>query len=53
MNTGDRSATRKILRRLGQVDEFNWNGAVYATTYYTYNALDQMTQINQGPGSHV
>jgi YD repeat-containing protein len=36
-----------VFGRLKQVDELNWNQTVYATTTYTYNPLDQLTQINQ------
>jgi len=39
--------TKDTLGRLATVDEFNWNGTVYATTNYSYNALDQLTQTNQ------
>jgi len=42
-----RKLTRDILGRLKQVDELNWDTSVYATTTYTYNARDQITQINQ------
>ena len=30
-----------------KVEELNWNSSVYSTTNYTYNARDQITQINQ------
>ncbi|MFN2452986.1 MAG: hypothetical protein ABR577_02065 [Pyrinomonadaceae bacterium] len=39
--------TQDALGRLSQVEELNWDTSVYATTAYTYNALDQLTQINQ------
>jgi RHS repeat-associated protein len=39
--------TKDTLGRLAQVDELNWDGTVYATTTYTYNVLDQVTQISQ------
>jgi RHS repeat-associated protein len=40
--------TMDALGRLAKVEELTWNGAsVYATTLYTYNARDQITQINQ------
>jgi RHS repeat-associated protein len=42
-----RKYTMDVLGRLKQVDELNWNQTVYATTTYTYNPLDQLTQINQ------
>ncbi|HKV35652.1 MAG TPA: S8 family serine peptidase [Pyrinomonadaceae bacterium] len=42
-----RKYTKDVLGRLKQVDELNWNQTVYATTSYTYNPLDQVTQINQ------
>lgn len=40
--------TMDVLGRLKQVEELNWNQTVYATTTYAYNALDQITEINQG-----
>jgi RHS repeat-associated protein len=43
-----RKFTSDVLGRLKQIDELNWNQTVYATTTYTYNPLDQLTQINQG-----
>ena len=33
--------------RLKTVEELNWNGSVYSTTQYAYNARDQLTEINQ------
>lgn len=39
--------TADSIGRLKQVDELNWDQSVYATTTYTYNALDGLTQINQ------
>lgn len=43
-----RKLTADVFGRLKQVDELNWDQGVYATTTYTYNARDQITQINQG-----
>jgi RHS repeat-associated protein len=42
-----RKYTKDVLGRLKQVDELNWDQTVYATTTYTYSALDQITNINQ------
>ena len=39
--------TMDTLGRLKQVEELNLNQSVYATTNYTYNARDQITNINQ------
>lgn len=39
--------TMDLMGRLRQVDELNWDQSVYSTTTYTYNARDQLTQINQ------
>ncbi|MFL6208333.1 MAG: S8 family serine peptidase, partial [Pyrinomonadaceae bacterium] len=39
--------TKDSLGRLVQVEELNWDQSVYATTTYTYNARDQITNINQ------
>jgi YD repeat-containing protein len=39
--------TKDVLGRLVTVEELNWDQTVYATTTYSYNALDQITQINQ------
>src|ERR1044072_9914908 len=36
-----------VLGRLKQVDELNWDQSVYATTTYSYNARDQITQSSQ------
>lgn len=42
-----RRFTKDSLGRLATVEELNWDTSVYATTSYTYNARDQMTQSNQ------
>ncbi|HKR12490.1 MAG TPA: S8 family serine peptidase [Pyrinomonadaceae bacterium] len=42
-----RKFTTDVLGRLKQVDELNFDQTVYATTTYTYSALDQVTQVNQ------
>jgi RHS repeat-associated protein len=42
-----RKLTMDVLGRLKQVDELNWDQSVYATTTYSYNVRDQLTQINQ------
>ena len=42
-----RRLTKDSLARLAKVEELNWGGSVYATTDYTYNARDQITQSNQ------
>lgn len=42
-----RKMTMDTLGRLKQVEELNLNQSVYATTNYTYNARDQITNINQ------
>ncbi len=39
--------TMDVLGRLKQVNELNWDQSVYATTTYSYNVRDQLTQINQ------
>ncbi len=40
--------TMDALGRLKEVVELQWDGTTpYATTAYSYNALDQLTQINQ------
>jgi RHS repeat-associated protein len=39
--------TVDVLGRLSKVEELNWNQSVYSTTNYSYNARDQITQINQ------
>ncbi len=42
-----RKLTMDVLGRLKQVDELNWDQSVYATTTYTYNVRDQITQSSQ------
>src|SRR5215213_2901897 len=42
-----RKLTMDVFGRLKQVDELNWDQSVYATTTYSYNARDQITQTNQ------
>jgi RHS repeat-associated protein len=42
-----RKLTMDALGRLKQVDELNWDQTIYSTTTYSYNPLDQLTQINQ------
>ncbi|HWN08814.1 MAG TPA: S8 family serine peptidase [Pyrinomonadaceae bacterium] len=42
-----RSLTKDRFGRLAKVEERNWNGSVYATTDYSYNARDQITETNQ------
>lgn len=42
-----RKLTMDVFGRLKQVDELNWDQSVYATTTYTYNARDQITQSSQ------
>ncbi len=42
-----RKLTNDVVGRLKQVDELNWDQTLYATTTYTYNVRDQLTQINQ------
>jgi len=39
--------TMDVAGRLKTVEELSANGSVYATTNYTYNVRDQLTQINQ------
>ncbi|MDX6500784.1 MAG: hypothetical protein QOG23_4044 [Blastocatellia bacterium] len=41
------SYTKDVLGRLATVEELNWDQSVYATTMYTYNARDKITQLNQ------
>ena len=36
-----------VLGRQNRVDELNWDGSIYATTTFAYNARDQITQIVQ------
>jgi RHS repeat-associated protein len=42
-----RTVSKDGLGRLATVAELTWGGTAYATTSYTYNARDQITQINQ------
>jgi RHS repeat-associated protein len=42
-----RRMTMDALGRLKQVEELRYDQSVYATTTYTYNARDQITNINQ------
>jgi RHS repeat-associated protein len=42
-----RKLTMDVFGRLKQVDELNWDQSVYATTTYTYNVRDQLTQSLQ------
>jgi RHS repeat-associated protein len=42
-----RRLTLDVLDRLQKVEELNWDQTVYSTTTYTYNARDQITEINQ------
>ncbi len=42
-----RRLTEDIVGRLSKVEELNWNTSVYATTTYSYNVRDQITQSNQ------
>jgi RHS repeat-associated protein len=42
-----RTRSKDSLGRLTKVEELNWDGTVYATTEYTYDALDRMTRSNQ------
>jgi YD repeat-containing protein len=42
-----RRLMKDSLGRLATAEELNWNGSVYATTTYAYNARDQITSINQ------
>ena len=39
--------TKDTLGRLAKVEELNWNGTVYSTTLYSYNARDQLTETSQ------
>jgi RHS repeat-associated protein len=39
--------TKDPLGRLATVEELDWGQSVYSTTTYTYNARDQITNINQ------
>jgi RHS repeat-associated protein len=38
---------RDVFNRLSKVEELNWDQSVYSTTTYSYNVLNQLTQINQ------
>jgi YD repeat-containing protein len=40
--------TKDVLGRLIKVEELNWDQSAYATTNYTYNVRDQLTNMNQG-----
>ena len=42
-----RRLTKDTFGRLFKVEELNWNATVYATTTYSYNTRDQLTQSNQ------
>ena len=42
-----RRFTKDVFGRLSKVEELNWDQSVYATTNYTYNVRDQITEINQ------
>ena len=42
-----RKLTLDVVGRLRQVDELNWNQTPYATTTYTYSALDQLLESSQ------
>src|SRR6185503_7030942 len=42
-----RKFTKDVIGRLKQVDELNWDKSIYATTAYTYSALDQVVSSNQ------
>jgi YD repeat-containing protein len=43
-----RRYTKDALSRLAKVEEMSWGGSsVYATTIYSYNVRDQITQSNQ------
>ena len=39
--------TKDVFGRSSKVEELNWDQTVYATTNYTYNVRDQLTNINQ------
>ena len=43
-----RHSTSDGSGRLTQVEELNLNGTVYATTSYTYDRLNNLTQVTQG-----
>ncbi len=38
--------TQDVLGRLVKTEELNWDTSVYAASIYSYNARDQLTQIN-------
>jgi RHS repeat-associated protein len=42
-----RKATMDNFGRLVKLEELNWNEAVYATTIYSYNERDQLTNVTQ------
>lgn len=46
-NNRQRRATMDVFGRIKQLQELNWDQTVYATTTYTYNSRDQITNINQ------
>jgi RHS repeat-associated protein len=39
--------TENVFGRLIKVEELNWDQSVYATTNYTYNTRDQLTEMSQ------
>jgi RHS repeat-associated protein len=41
-----RKAYKDVFGRLAKVEELNWDQSIYSTALYTYNARDQITQIN-------
>src|SRR4030095_12757067 len=40
-----RRTTSDVLGRMIKTEELNWDGSVYATANYEYNALDQLKNI--------
>ena len=38
--------TADVFGRLAKAEELNWDGSVYATANYAYDALDHLTSIN-------
>src|SRR6185436_8821238 len=38
--------TKDVFGRLSKVEELNWDQSVYATTNYTYNVRDRITQVS-------
>ncbi|HYE65354.1 MAG TPA: hypothetical protein VD966_07220, partial [Pyrinomonadaceae bacterium] len=40
-----RRLTKDVLGRLVKVEEMNWDGSIYSTATYGYNARDQLTSI--------